>query len=327
MKYSQSSQWEEVDLRQNAQVIDMQFTVRPGQGRLTREQLEAEFAEIEAMKAKLYAKDVTYRCPLCKDMGFVRADLPFGHPDLGKAIRCNGKAHQADKQRRMAALSQLSPSEADVTLENISPYHETLANNKCVECLGDIAPHRHDGQNGFKCQSCGMFYYDKPSSNLAMLKWAKSYILGRVGFGYCWGGWGNGKSEVAKAIVNDCNEAGRMSIYARWSDIVAYIKASWDKNATESEDERFRKLIECEVLVIDELDKVKESEWLGALRSRLFDTRYEGARRGGTKTTIVFSNLPPESLDGALLSRFRQDFGSDRIVKNTAPDLRQMMPY
>jgi hypothetical protein len=60
---------------------------------------------------------------------------------------------------------------------------------------------------------------------------------------------------------------------------------------------------------------------------KLFDARYNGARRGGDKTTIVFSNLSPDHLDGALLSRFMQDFAGDRVVENTAPDLRRVMEY
>ena len=27
-------------------------------------------------------------CPLCQGLGFVVPDLPFGHPDFGKAVPC-----------------------------------------------------------------------------------------------------------------------------------------------------------------------------------------------------------------------------------------------
>jgi hypothetical protein len=46
-------------------------------------------------------------CPLCQGLGFVVPDLPFGHPDFGKAVSCQCRAEER-RQRRMRALQELS---------------------------------------------------------------------------------------------------------------------------------------------------------------------------------------------------------------------------
>ena len=46
-------------------------------------------------------------CPLCQGLGFVVPDLPFGHPDFGKAAPCQCRAEER-RQRRMRSLQELS---------------------------------------------------------------------------------------------------------------------------------------------------------------------------------------------------------------------------
>jgi len=57
-------------------------------------------------------------CPLCRGMGYLRADVPVGHPDFGKLVPCT--CHLAElAQRRVAALRTLSDLEilARITFE------------------------------------------------------------------------------------------------------------------------------------------------------------------------------------------------------------------
>jgi hypothetical protein len=317
-------------MKSMAQMVDNNNFTSASFGSISKEQLAADWAEIEAMRNAIRGNFV--RCYKCHDAGFLRDDsLSINHPDFGKPIPCDGDSHGADNVRRLAKLSQLSPTETTININDIMEFHADLKDDKCHICPkssgSTLVPYKKEGQLGFKCSHCGLTYYGKPSSNVAMLDWAKRFIGGQTGFGYGYGGWGNGKTEVAKAIVNGCAQAGRVSVYANFSKIVSYIKASWENNSTETEEQRFNKLVNCQVLVIDELDKVQDTQWLNSLRVKLFDARYNGARRGGDKTTIVFSNLSPDHLDGALLSRFMQDFAGDRVVENTAPDLRRVMEY
>ena len=45
--------------------------------------------------------DATSACPICKGAGYLRADVPFGHPNFGKPIACGCKeAEQREKRRQ-----------------------------------------------------------------------------------------------------------------------------------------------------------------------------------------------------------------------------------
>ena len=40
-------------------------------------------------------------CPLCKGAGYLRADVPYGHPNFGKPIACDCKEAERAEKRRM----------------------------------------------------------------------------------------------------------------------------------------------------------------------------------------------------------------------------------
>jgi len=66
-----------------------------------------------------------YTCSICRDVGFVRRDVPLGHPDFGKAHRCRCQvqdpaARQADYQHRLA-LSGLPVGLRRCTLDAFRP--------------------------------------------------------------------------------------------------------------------------------------------------------------------------------------------------------------
>ena len=40
------------------------------------------------VRGKIVDAVTVYRCAHCKDAGYLRANVPFGHPKFGKAIEC-----------------------------------------------------------------------------------------------------------------------------------------------------------------------------------------------------------------------------------------------
>ena len=45
-------------------------------------------------------------CPICGGMGYVRYDLPVGHPDFGKLFRCPGN-HGTPQPERLETLRKV----------------------------------------------------------------------------------------------------------------------------------------------------------------------------------------------------------------------------
>src|SRR5919202_1486594 len=62
--------------------------------------------------------EVEPACPICKDFGFVRKDVPLGHPDFGRAIACSCREGEVrDRLRRRSQIGAL----ADRSFDNFHP--------------------------------------------------------------------------------------------------------------------------------------------------------------------------------------------------------------
>ena len=61
-------------------------------------------------------------CPLCHGAGYVRLDVPVGHPDFGRAVQCECKEREiAERERlQMRAISSLLPFDKK-TFETFDP--------------------------------------------------------------------------------------------------------------------------------------------------------------------------------------------------------------
>ncbi len=158
------------------------------------------------------------------------------------------------------------------------------------------------------------------AKNKAMIEAAQGAIDRGHGWLYIWGGPGNAKSIVLMSVVNEMNAAGQgPAIYTTFSELLDYIKAGFKRDEYDS---RLYALIKAPVLAIDEMDKVKESEWLHEFRFKFLDHRYRSALNKESLTVFAGNLNPVEIFDDALVDRFRD--GRFRIVQNTAPSARPM---
>ena len=230
------------------------------------------------------AADICPECGTAAESGFFRYDVPVGHPQFGKLHHCDNPYHAAKREQRQQQVSQLGPEDIKRRLADIRPG----------------------------------------AGNAAMITAAHEAIRDGWGWYYFWGGPGNAKSEVLKAIVNECNAAGKgPAMYTSLGRIIAYIKAAFHKDATEDALTRFDKIINTRVLAVDEMDKVKETDWLGEFRFQFLDARYNSAVNRQTMTIFAGNPNPAEIYDEVLYDRFRD--GRWRIVHNAADSARPRM--
>lgn len=228
--------------------------------------------------------DVCPECGTAAESGFFRYDVPVGDPNFGKLQRCENVYHARQREKRQQQVSQLGPEDIKRRLKDI---------------------HRNP-------------------DNAAMLDAAQEAVAGGWGWYYFWGGPGNAKSEVLKAIVNECNRAGGgPAMYTSLGRIIQYVKAAFHKDATEDAMARFDKIVNTRVLAIDEMDKVKETEWLQEFRFQFLDARYNSAHNKQTLTVFAGNPNPAEIYDEVLFDRFRD--GRWRIIHNPAPSARPAM--
>ncbi|MBX6341861.1 MAG: ATP-binding protein, partial [Thermomicrobiaceae bacterium] len=54
------------------------------------------------------SSDTSSECPICRGAGYLRYDVPVGHPKFGELIVCSCKAEQQDARRRRELLEMSS---------------------------------------------------------------------------------------------------------------------------------------------------------------------------------------------------------------------------
>ena len=222
---------------------------------------------------------------MCRGLGYVRADVTYSHPRFGQLVPCECSSSEIQERRmqRLIALSGLLPSEAELMLDRVIDR----------------------GGSGKGTQR--------------MVRLARAFVAEPFGFLTYWGGYGNGKTLVLQAIVNEMRDRGKFSAYVRLADILAYLR---DGFRDWSEQRRYERLRDVEVLAIDEMDGARMTDYAFEFRSRFLDDRYRRALEG-TAHTIFAMNVDPKTLPGDIYDRLRD--GRFVIFENRDVSMRPAM--
>lgn len=155
----------------------------------------------------------------------------------------------------------------------------------------------------------------------AMLLAARQFVSGgRVGFLTIHGGYGNGKSMCLKALVNDCIENGVDVLYITMTEVMVYAREAFENEQRGDTDYgRISKLASTQVLVIDELDKARITDYAREVQTHLFDTRYRNSHMLGT---VVAWNGRFEDFD---LPWVRSRLSEFIVVENRDADMRPLL--
>lgn len=175
-------------------------------------------------------------CPVCKGAGFLRSDVPFGHPNFGKPVACECKEKER-KARRRLQLQEMSNLNAfsDKSFENFNP------------------------------RVAGM---------LEAYKIAAEFARNPDGWLMLIGPNGCGKTHLAAAIANQSLEDGALVLFATVPDLLDHLRAAFAPSATEVFDQLFARMREAEVLVLDDLGAQQSSPWANEKLFQLLNYRY-----------------------------------------------------
>lgn len=122
---------------------------------------------------------------------------------------------------------------------------------------------------------------------------------------------GTGKTHLATAIANRIISTGWSPFFITVRELVGTVKATWSKRSEKSEIQVIREFVGQHLLIIDEIGVQFDSD---AERMILFDVingRYEEQR-----PTIILSNYPVDSADGASIRKSMGDRVLDRLREN-----------
>ena len=136
---------------------------------------------------------------MCGGLGYVRADVPVGHPDFGKLVPCTCQLAEV-AQRRTEALRTLSDLDtlARMTFETFIPEAPGLSTDKQANLRWAYEEARDFSQN--------------PGGWLVLK-----------------GGYGCGKTHLAAAIANACVERGQPVLFITVPDLLDHLRAAFGR--------------------------------------------------------------------------------------------------
>ena len=156
---------------------------------------------------------------------------------------------------------------------------------------------------------------------------AVELVTGVLGKGYgivtIYGTYGNGKTTILKTAVASALRDGKQAAYVSMSEILDDLRSGFDyTDRTQNETARLKWWSQVPILAIDELDRVRNTEYVQERQFNLLDSRYIGAIRQES-ITLISMNEDPSELPQYLYDRMRD--GRFTIVKLDGGSVRPQM--
>jgi DNA replication protein DnaC len=204
-------------------------------------------------------------CPICKDHGFVRHDVPLGHADFGRAIACS--CRQGEIRDRLARRSHLGAL-TDLTFETFLPAGRAPLAEPARRMLAE------------SLEKCRM-YAEEPPTWLLLT-----------------GPPGCGKTHLAAAIANRQIELGTEVFFSVVPDLLDHLRATFGPGSDVSYDDLFETVKSTPLLILDDLGTQSSTPWAQEKLFQILNHRYTT-----NLPTVITTNEPIGKLDERLRAR------------------------
>jgi DNA replication protein DnaC len=175
-------------------------------------------------------------CPICKGAGFVRADVPVGHPHFGRAIECECLIERIH-ERNFSDLIRFSN----------------------LEALKHLTLDRFDGSVPGVADAHAA---------------ARDFIRDPRGWLVFYGGYGAGKTHLAAAIANELVGQHTRVLFQVVPDLLDHLRSAFSPNSELRYDDLFEAVKAVHVLVLDDLAEESQTPWAKEKLFQLFNHRY-----------------------------------------------------
>jgi len=228
-------------------------------------------------------------CEICGGVGYLRRDLPVGHPDFGRIQICTCRSGQLKQQARndlykMSNLDELT----HLTFENFEPRGQIGLGPAQADSLERAYNHA--------CQFAGKL----------------------EGWLVLHGHYGCGKTHLAAAVANFVVDIGVPTLFLTVPDLLDSLRFSYN-NPESSFEERFEDIRRCPLLIMDDFGTENATPWAQEKLFQILNYRYIN-----NLPLLITTNLSLNQLEGRIRSRL-QDPELVTRVNILAPDYRRPM--
>jgi DNA replication protein DnaC len=175
-------------------------------------------------------------CPICKGVGWVRADVPYGHPHFGRLFECECLTEEK-KQREFEELQKFS---------NLAPFR-----NKTFENFDPKA------QGVDRAFAAAKRFAKDPRGCLV--------LVGAVGCG---------KTHLAAAIANEALDSGFRCLFTVVPELLDHLRSTFAPTTNIQYDELFERVRTVGLLVLDDLGTENTTPWAEEKLYQIINYRY-----------------------------------------------------
>lgn len=226
-------------------------------------------------------------CPHCGGLGYVRLDVPVGHPDFGRLQVCTCRQRQITAQIRQRLY----------TLSNLDELRHLTFDNFMPRGRIGLSPYQADS----------LEYAYNQSTHFAQTQ--KGWLLIQ-------GGYGCGKTHLAAAIANFAVSLSVPTLFITVPDLLDSLRFAYDDPEATFE-ERFMEIRQAPLLVLDDFGTQNATPWAQEKLFQILNYRYINRL-----PLVVTTNLSLEEIEERIRSRLL-DPELVTIVRIQAPDYRR----
>lgn len=196
------------------------------------------------------------RCSYCHDRKFIVYDVPVGHELFGKAVPCPECAVPEAKKRLQERLLTMSRLTSEMQGWRFDARPLTKSQKKAVRDL------RHRAMEP-------------------------------AGFVIIYGPPGTGKTYMAAAVANEALKYEHTVLYTTLPELLNELREAYKEDGENGYDKILRMVKSVDVLILDEIDKARLTDWAKEQIFHIVEHRY---REIMDKLTIFVTNGEPDDL-------------------------------
>lgn len=134
-----------------------------------------------------------------------------------------------------------------------------------------------------------------------------------------WGEPGNGKTLLAASVANAISKKGYVVVFQSVPELLRRIKSTFDQGNKETENLIIRALLECDLLILDDIGSERLTDWSEEKIYDIIDGRYRAK-----KPIFYTSNLIPKELAGQVDKRcYDRMLETSIMIENKATSYRR----